>query len=90
MRVVLGNLSLLRPTGRSQGTSVMAETAMGPIRTSIIIVIAAVLLTSCVPLLVGGVVGGAIVAHHYHGRGWCQAPNGVVFRCHHYLVRHRR
>jgi hypothetical protein len=63
---------------------------MGPIRAIIYIVVTAILLTGCVPLLVGGVVGGAIVAHHYHNRGYCQAPNGVVFRCHHYLVRRHR
>ncbi len=45
------------------------------------IVTAAALLSSCAPLLVGGLVGGVLVYRHEH-RQWCQAPNGVVYRCH--------
>ncbi len=47
----------------------------------VIIVVAGALLSSCAPLLVGTLIGGTLVYEYQHQR-WCQAPNGVVFRCH--------
>lgn len=47
----------------------------------ILVIALLLLIPSCTPLLVGGLIGGVLVYQHEH-RQWCQAPNGVVFRCH--------